>query len=72
VRVDGFAVIDFETTGFSPARGDRAVEVGVVLLARDGVREGEWDTLLNPMRDVGASWVHGITDMFLIIFHYHI
>jgi DNA polymerase III subunit epsilon len=57
-----FAVIDFETTGFSPARGDRAVEIGVVLLSADGVREGEWDTLLNPMRDVGASWVHGITD----------
>lgn len=60
--MQGFAVIDFETTGFSPAKGDRAVEVGVVLLAPDGFREGEWDTLLNPMRDVGPSWVHGITD----------
>jgi DNA polymerase III epsilon subunit family exonuclease len=57
-----FAVIDFETTGFSPANGDRVIEVGVVLLGEDGGREGEWDTLLNPLRDVGASWVHGIGD----------
>jgi DNA polymerase-3 subunit epsilon len=60
--VEGFAVIDFETTGFSPAQGDRAVEVGLVLLSAEGQPDGEWDTLLNPLRDVGASWVHGITD----------
>lgn len=56
-----FAVIDFETTGFIPERGDRVVEVGVVLLDRDGQREGSWTTLVNPKRDVGASHVHGIT-----------
>ena len=28
-----FAVIDFETTGLSPAMGDRATEVGVVILS---------------------------------------
>ncbi len=57
-----FAVIDFETTGFSPGNGDRVIEIGFVLLGCDGFAEGEWDTLVNPMRDVGASWVHGITD----------
>ena len=62
VSVEGYAVFDVETTGFSPARGDRIVEIGVVLLHPSGVPEGEWETLLNPLRDVGPSWVHGIDD----------
>lgn len=56
----GFAVIDFETTGFVPERGDRVVEIGMVLLDEHGQREGSWTTLVNPRRDVGASHVHGI------------
>lgn len=56
----GYAVIDLETTGFSPARGDRIVEVGLVLLDDAGQIEQEWTTLVNPQRDVGATHVHGI------------
>lgn len=56
----GYAVIDLETTGFSPARGDRIVEVSVVLVDDAGRIEGEWTTLVNPQRDVGATHVHGI------------
>lgn len=56
----GYAVIDLETTGFSPARGDRIVEIGVVLIDDSGAVEGEWTTLVNPQRDVGATHVHGI------------
>lgn len=56
----GYAVIDLETTGFSPARGDRIVEVGVVLVDDSGLIESEWSTLVNPQRDVGATHVHGI------------
>ncbi|HCS62115.1 MAG TPA: DNA polymerase III [Microbacterium sp.] len=56
----GCAVIDLETTGFSPARGDRIVEVGVVLVDDSGAVEGEWTTLVNPQRDVGATRIHGI------------
>ncbi|WP_053385387.1 exonuclease domain-containing protein [Leucobacter celer] len=59
--MSGFAVIDFETTGFVPERGDRVVEVGIVLLDDSGQREDAWTTLVNPKRDVGASHVHGIT-----------
>ena len=29
---DGFAVIDFETTGFAARKADRVVEIGVVCL----------------------------------------
>lgn len=56
----GFAVIDFETTGFMPERTDRVVEVGVVLTDGYGQIEHEWTTLVNPLRDVGASHIHGL------------
>lgn len=56
----GFAIIDFETKGFSPAHHDRIVEVAVVHTDRYGRVEGEWETLVNPNRDVGPTRVHGI------------
>lgn len=59
--MSGFAVIDFETTGFVAEKNDRVVEVGVVLLDESGTREHSWTTLVNPKRDVGASHIHGIT-----------
>lgn len=56
----GYAVFDLETTGFrTPV--DRIVEIGVVALRPDGSVEGEWETLVNPGRDVGATKVHGIS-----------
>ncbi|MEU0932200.1 MULTISPECIES: 3'-5' exonuclease [unclassified Embleya] len=56
-----FAVVDLETTGFSPARGDRIVEIGVVRVRGTGEVLREWTTLLDPGRSVGASHVHRIT-----------
>lgn len=57
----GFAVIDFETTGFSPNKGDKVIEVGLVLLDQHGNPESTFSTLINPLRDVGATRIHGIT-----------
>ena len=59
--MSGYAVVDTETTGFSPAHGDRVLEVAVVLLDAQGRVEREWETLLNPDRGVGPTHVHGIT-----------
>jgi len=56
----GFAVIDFETTGLFPGRGDRVVEVAVVHVDPDGTVTGTWDTLVNPRRDLGPQHIHGI------------
>jgi DNA polymerase-3 subunit epsilon len=56
----GFAVIDLETTGFSPLR-ERIVEVAVVLLDADGIETGAFCTLVDPERDPGPTHVHGIT-----------
>ena len=56
----GFAVIDVETTGFSP-EAERIVEVGVVVLDRRGVERSSFSTLLHPGRDPGPTHVHRIT-----------
>ncbi len=40
------AVIDFETTGISPAMGDRATEVAIVLL-EDGKVVDRFQSLMN-------------------------
>lgn len=55
------AALDFETTGLSPERGDRAIEVAVVR-GRYGELPRRWSTLLDPERPVDATEIHGITD----------
>jgi DNA polymerase-3 subunit epsilon len=55
----GFAVIDFETTGLS-AKTDRVIEIAVVHTDRLGQITGAWDTLVNPLRDLGRR-PHRIT-----------
>jgi len=56
-----YAVIDIETTGLSPAHHHRILEIAVVLVDDDGNVVYEWETLLNPQRDVGATEIHGLT-----------
>lgn len=56
----GYAVVDVETTGFAARTRDRVVEIALVLTDPDGRVQHEWSTLVNPLRDVGPSWVHGI------------
>lgn len=55
-----FAVLDLETTGLFP-KTDRVTEVGVVRLLDDGTVIDEFDTLINPERDIGPTSIHGIT-----------
>ncbi|MGN7250956.1 3'-5' exonuclease, partial [Arthrobacter sp. SAFR-014] len=58
-----FAVVDVETTGFSPAQGDRVIEIAVARVDRHGRIEDEYSTLLNPEgRDTGALFIHGISN----------
>ncbi|GAB2879372.1 3'-5' exonuclease [Uliginosibacterium flavum] len=44
--MDVVAVIDFETTGLSPAQGDRATEIAVVIL-QDGKVVDRYQSLMN-------------------------
>jgi DNA polymerase III subunit epsilon len=55
------AVLDFETTGMW-AGADRVVEVAVVRVEPGHGPELVLDTLINPNRRMGCTYVHGITD----------
>jgi DNA polymerase-3 subunit epsilon len=57
-----YAVIDVETTGFSPGKGDRIVEIAIARVDARGRIEDEYATLVNPGRDVGPVFVHGISN----------
>jgi DNA polymerase III epsilon subunit-like protein len=59
-RGSGFAVVDVETTGFSP-EDERIVEVGVVVLDSCGHEVGAFCTLVDPGRDPGPTHIHGIS-----------
>jgi hypothetical protein len=50
---DRFVVVDVETTGV--LNSDRIVEVAAVTLSPNGQVVDEWDTLVNPGRDVGPT-----------------
>lgn len=57
--MNGIAVIDLETTGLFPSR-DRIVELAVVHMDEGGFITGRWETLVNPVRDLGPQHVHRI------------
>ena len=58
--METLVVVDVETTGFG--RNDRIVEIAAVTLDPDSLETvDEYDTLINPERDVGPTHVHGIS-----------
>ncbi|MFY1676321.1 MULTISPECIES: DEDDh family exonuclease [unclassified Streptomyces] len=54
-----YAVVDVETTGL--ARDDRIVSAAVYRLDARGEVEDHWYTLIDPERDPGPVWIHGLT-----------
>ena len=56
-----YAVVAIATTGFSPANGDRIVEIAIARVDDAGRVSDEYSTLLDPGRDVGPVFVHGIS-----------
>ncbi|AUY49309.1 DEDDh family exonuclease [Streptomyces sp. CB01881] len=60
---EGFAVVDVETTGLG--RSDRVISAGVYQLDTEGEVTDHWYTLVNPERDPGPVWIHGLTDELL-------
>jgi DNA polymerase-3 subunit epsilon len=61
IREAQFAVVDVETTGFAPHRADRIVEIAVLRVTADGTIHEEYESLINPGRDLGPTHVHGLT-----------
>lgn len=60
-------VFDTETTGLSPANGDRIVEIGCVEMFNRCETGLTFHSYFNPGRPMpsGAEAVHGLTDLFL-------
>lgn len=61
-------VLDTETTGLDPRKGDRLIEVGCVELLNRIPTGREFHRFVNPERDVPAEAeaVHGISTSFLL------
>jgi DNA polymerase-3 subunit epsilon len=62
-----YVVMDFETTGLYPARGDRVIELGAVLLNNGNILS-EFTNLINCGKVIPktAHRVHGITAEMLL------
>ena len=60
-------VLDTETTGLDPKRGDKLVEIGAVEMINRRLTGNNYHQYIQPERDVPmeAQAVHGITDEFL-------
>ena len=60
-------VLDTETTGMDPVKGDRLVEIGCVELMNTLPTGKTYHVYLNPERDIPpeATAVHGITNDFV-------
>ncbi|MFD3453496.1 DEDDh family exonuclease [Streptomyces sp. NPDC058691] len=56
---DGYAVVDVETTGLG--RDDRIVSAAVYRLDAHGEVQDHWYSPVNPQRDPGPVWIHGLT-----------
>ena len=61
-------VLDTETTGLSPEKGDRVVEIGCVELINHVPTQNTFQAYLNQERDMGegAQKIHGLTNEFLM------
>lgn len=59
-----FAVLDVETTGLSPAQGDRVVEIAVVILDEKFRVVRMFDSLVHPQRSIPShvTQIHGISN----------
>jgi DNA polymerase-3 subunit epsilon len=61
-----YVVVDVETTGFDPSRGDRVLEISAIRTDGAGRVLDSFTSLLNPgVVDTGAEHIHGISPMML-------
>jgi len=60
-------VLDTETTGLSPEKGDRVVEIGCLELSNHMATGETYHCYINPQMAIpsGAQDVHGLSDEFL-------
>ncbi len=60
MKINKFSVVDVETTGFG--KHDRICEIGIVNIDHETLEIiDEFETLVNPKRDIGPVHIHKIT-----------
>ena len=52
-RADTVIVLDFETTGLSPDRGDRAIEIGAIRIEQGRITD-HFQSLMNPSKRINT------------------
>lgn len=62
-----FTVVDVETTGLFPGGSDRIIEIALISLDSEGNILREYETLLNPERDLGPVHITRISRRRVII-----
>lgn len=65
--MEKFVVIDLETTGHSAAKGDKIIEVGIVVIEKEEITK-EFSTFLNPGKEIPSfiSNLTGITNQDVV------
>jgi DNA polymerase III subunit epsilon len=60
-------VLDTETTGLSPEKGHRIIEIGCVEIINRRMTDNHYQVYINPEREIehAAQEVHGISNEFL-------
>ena len=60
-------VLDTESTGFSPRKGDRIIEIGAIELDSNTSKKNSFHCYLNPEKEMNRHVikVHGITNEFV-------
>lgn len=61
-KLDGYAVIDLETTGLKYDHGDRIIQIAIIRTDWDGNITSTWSHYVNPHRKMAAEHIHGISD----------
>jgi DNA polymerase-3 subunit epsilon len=66
MKADCFCIIDFETTGLSPANGDRIIEVAALKIINNEVID-QFQSLVNPEFEISKriTGITGITNEML-------
>jgi DNA polymerase III epsilon subunit-like protein len=60
-ELEGYAVLDLETTGLKYDEGDRIIQIAIIRTDWDGNITSTWSHYVNPRRKMAAEHIHGIS-----------
>lgn len=65
-NINRYVIVDVETTGLAPSRGDRVIEIGALAIEQNQIK-GEFHSLIKTGKSIprAAQLIHGIQDKML-------